>query len=119
MSTRTPRLKKLIRMQRIRNAISKNSDRPRLCLNITSKNIHIQIITKTGKVLASASTLEKALYKKNASNKNKKTGEMIGELIGKRCLESGVKKVVFDRSGKKYHGVCKVIADSARKNLEF
>jgi large subunit ribosomal protein L18 len=67
--------------------------------------------------LASASTNEKA--DKMASN-NLISAKAIGQKIAERAIEAGIKKVVFDRSGYKYHGRIKAIAESAREaGLEF
>ena len=81
------------------------------CLN------YIQIDATGSNVLASASTNEKA--DKMTSN-NLSSAKAIGQKIAERAIEAGIKKVVFDRSGYKYHGRIKALADSAREaGLEF
>jgi large subunit ribosomal protein L18 len=69
------------------------------------------------KVIASASTIEKD---SDAKSNNVEGAEAVGKRVAERAIENGVKKVVFDRSGYKYHGRIKALADSARKaGLEF
>lgn len=91
----------------------------RLCVNRTPRHIYAQIISAEGdKVLASASTLEKELRAKSTGNKDAATA--VGSLIAERASKAGVKEVAFDRSGFKYHGRVKALADAAREGgLEF
>ena len=93
-------------------------DKPRLSVFKSSQNLYAQIFDSTGStVLASASTNEKA-DKMSASNMS--AAKAIGKKIAERAIEVGIKKVVFDRSGYKYHGRVKAIAESAREaGLEF
>ena len=107
------------RKNRNKNRIKKNSDRNRLSVFRSNKNIYVQVIDDiTGKTIASASSLEKEL--KSEKNVKFSNEEKIGELIAKRSIEKGVKKVVFDKGSYTYHGKVKAIADSARKSgLEF
>ncbi len=76
---------------------------------------------KSGKTLVDASSLSKEIQTQIAGQQgNKKGAEMVGELIAKRAIEKGIKKVVFDRNGFLYHGRIKALADSARTHgLEF
>ena len=84
----------------------------------SSKHFYAQIFDSLGtKVIASASTVEKDL---DAKSNNVEGAEAVGKRVAERAIENGVKKVVFDRSGYKYHGRIKALADSARKaGLEF
>ncbi len=93
-------------------------DKPRLSVFKSSQNLYAQIFDATGSnVLASASTNEKA-DKMTANNLS--SAKVIGQKIAERAIEAGIKKVVFDRSGYKYHGRIKAIAESAREaGLEF
>ncbi|MBD63014.1 MAG: 50S ribosomal protein L18 [Gammaproteobacteria bacterium] len=93
-------------------------DKPRLSVFKSSQNLYAQIFDSTGStVLVSASTIEKA-EKMNTNNLN--SAKIVGQKIAERAIESGIKKVVFDRSGYKYHGRVKAIAESAREaGLEF
>ena len=107
------------RKNRNKNRIKKNSERNRLSVFRSNKNIYVQVIDDiTCKTIASASSLEKEL--KSGKNVKFSNEEKIGELIAKRSIEKGVKKVVFDKGSYTYHGKIKAIADSARKSgLEF
>lgn len=106
---------------RIRKHLSGTSDRPRLSVFISLKNIYVQVIDDTkGITLASASTLEKDFKDKLSSKKNIEAAKLIGTLIAERSLEKGIKEVAFDRSGFLYHGRVKTLAEAAReKGLKF
>ena len=94
----------------------------RLQVHRSSKNIYAQIVDDTkGVTLAAASSLDKDLKAKNLkSGKSVATACIIGELIAKRAVKAGIKKVVFDRGGRIYHGKIKALADSAREGgLQF
>ena len=93
-------------------------DKPRLSVFKSSQNLYAQIFDSTGSiVLVSASTNEK-VDKMSANNMS--SAISIGQKIAERAIEAGIKKVVFDRSGYKYHGRVKAIAESAREaGLEF
>lgn len=91
----------------------------RLLVNRSNMHIYAQITNSTGsKTLLTVSSLEKKIKQKN--NKNKKTADLIGKIIAIRAIKKNIKIVAFDRSGFKYHGQIKSLADSARKNgLKF
>ena len=92
-----------------------NVDRYRITVLKSLKNISAQIIDdKKNKTIVSASSTEKDIKK----NKNKKINlsVIIGEILAKRAGEKKINKVYFDRSGYKYHGRVKALADSLRKN---
>lgn len=117
---RSTRKKFEIRRTRNRTKIANVSGRIRLAVFKSGRHIHAQVIDDAkAQVLASASTLEKDLYQPKKSNCNKETASKVGKLIGERAAKKGVKQVVFDKSGNKYHGVIKALADEARKSLEF
>ena len=108
------------RSTRIRKKLKKvNSERFRLSVFRSSKNIYAQIINDIeGKTLASASTLEKD--QKKVSGSDIKAAEKIGQLIAERAKKVGIDKVIFDRSGYLYHGRVKALAEKARENgLQF
>ncbi len=96
----------------------REQDSPRLSVYRSSKHFYAQIFDSLGStVIVSASTAEKEF--KSESN-NMKGAKAVGKKVAERALESGIKKVVFDRSGYKYHGRIKALADSARDaGLEF
>ena len=92
-----------------------NSNKLRITVFKSSKNISAQIIDdKIRKTLVSASSTEKELKK----NKTKKMdlSNILGELLAKRAKEKKISSVYFDRGGYKYHGRIKALADSLRKN---
>ncbi|NIA10762.1 MAG: 50S ribosomal protein L18 [Nitrospiraceae bacterium] len=106
---------------RIRKHLSGTSERPRLSVFISLKNIYAQVIDDSkGATLVSASTLEKVLGEKVKSGKNIDSAKLVGELIAERALEKGIKEVTFDRGGFLYHGRVKALAEAARgKGLKF
>ena len=106
------------RKNHIRKSISGTALRPRMTVFRSNCNMYVQVIDDTvGHTLASASTLEAEF--KDLRN-TVADAEKLGEAIGKRCIEKGIKTVVFDRNGYLYHGIVKSIADGARKpGLEF
>lgn len=91
----------------------------RLCVNRTPRHIYAQVVSADGsRVLASASTLDKELREGATGNVDAAT--KVGKLIAERAKSAGITQVAFDRSGYKYHGRIKALADSARENgLEF
>uniref|UniRef100_A0A7C3MGV0 Large ribosomal subunit protein uL18 n=1 Tax=Dictyoglomus thermophilum TaxID=14 RepID=A0A7C3MGV0_DICTH len=110
-----------VRHLRIRKKIYGTPERPRLAVFKSLRYIYAQIIDDTkGHTLVSASSLEKELRSQLKSTKNIEAAKLVGEVIAKRALEKGIKKVVFDRGGFLYHGKVKALADSARAaGLEF
>lgn len=91
----------------------------RLSVNRTPRHIYAQVIAADGsQILAQASTLETAL--RSGPTGNVATAEKVGKLIAERAKEAGITSVAFDRSGFKYHGRVKALADAAREGgLEF
>ena len=95
---------------RVRNKISGTTERPRMSVFRSNKQIYAQIIDDlSGRTLAAASSLglEKMPKKEQAAK--------VGELIAQKAQEAGVQTVVFDRNGYLYHGRVKEVADAARK----
>jgi len=111
--------KRLRRRKAIRKKISGSSDKPRMAVHKSNKSLYVQIIDDVeGATLCGMSA--KAIDGKAKTCKNIDFATKLGEKIAKVAMEKGIKKVVFDRSGYKYHGVVKAIADAARKSgLEF
>ena len=113
-------IKNISRLRRAKKtrANIKAQDSPRLTVYRSSKHFYAQIFDNLGsKVIASASSTEKDI--KIKSN-NLEAAVEVGKKVAERALESGIKKVVFDRSGYKYHGRIKALAESARNaGLEF
>jgi large subunit ribosomal protein L18 len=91
----------------------------RLCVNRTPRHIYAQVIAADGDhIVATASTLEKDLRKESTGNIA--AAISVGKLVAERAVAAGVTSVAFDRSGFKYHGRVKALADAAREaGLEF
>lgn len=112
--------KKIVRLRRARRTRAKIKElgAHRLCVHKTPRHIYAQIITPTGsQVLASASSLDKE-FKQNNGNYggNVKAAEIIGKMIAEKAKTAGITEVAFDRSGFKYHGRIKALAENAREN---
>ncbi|MDD2759053.1 MAG: 50S ribosomal protein L18 [Methylomonas sp.] len=93
----------------------------RLTVHRTPRHIYAQIVGPDGgTVLAAASTLESAIREKLAYTGNKDAAKEVGRCIAEKALAAGVSSVAFDRSGFKYHGRIKELADAAREaGLQF
>ena len=104
---------------RVRKKVSGSKSRPRLAVFRSSKHIYAQIIDDiNANTIASASSLD-ADGKSEGETKSE-SAKTIGSLIANRAISKGIKSVVFDRGGFKYHGRVKSLADAARKGgLEF
>lgn len=91
----------------------------RLTVTRTPRHIYAQVISPTGGVvIAQASTLDASL--RSGTTGNVEAAKAVGALIAERAKAAGITKVAFDRSGFKYHGRVKALADAARENgLEF
>lgn len=112
---KTERRKKIKR--RIRSAIRGTAERPRLTIFKSNKNIYLQLINDIeGVTLTAVSTKSKELQKEIKDKPPTESAKIIGEQIGKAAIDKGIKRVVFDRSGYKYHGVVKAAADGARES---
>ncbi len=110
------------RTQRVRTRLKKDAtDRLRLSVHRSSKNISAQLIDDTkGVTVAAASTLEETFKKGGKTGADKAAATAIGKLIAERAIKAGQKKVVFDRGSYIYHGRVKALADAAREGgLEF
>ena len=101
------------RTKRVRYKLKKVSDRKRLTVFRSNKHLYAQVIDDSvGKTLASASSKEKGI---SAESKDRKSqAEIIGKNIAQRSIEKGIKEVAFDKGKYKYHGLIKILADSAR-----
>ncbi|WP_263081760.1 50S ribosomal protein L18 [Endozoicomonas sp. Mp262] len=113
--------KKSARLRRARRARMKMRElgANRLSIHRTPRHIYAQVIAPEGdKVLAAASTVEKEL--RGDATGNVDAAVKVGALIAERAKAAGIAKVAFDRSGYKYHGRVKALADAAREaGLEF
>ena len=109
------------RHARVRTKVEGTTSRPRLCVFRSLNHIYAQVIDDSrGHTLTSASTLDPEI-KSEADGKTKTDkSKLVGSLIAKRTLSEGIKQVVFDRGGYKYHGRVKALAEAARQGgLKF
>lgn len=105
------------RKHRVRAVVSGTTERPRLSVFVSNKHITAQIIDDTKHTTIAYAT---TVGQKNVSGTMTELASQVGAEIGKKAIKSKVKKVVFDRNGKLYHGRVKALADAARaEGLEF
>jgi large subunit ribosomal protein L18 len=106
---------------RVRRKIQGTKDRPRMSVCFTNQNIHIQFIDdRAGMTLAAASTVSKATPDREKLAANATSAKAMGALAARAALDKGIKQVVFDRGGARYHGKVKALADAAREaGLKF
>lgn len=108
------RIARLRRHQRVRKNVFGTAERPRLVVTRSNRHMVVQLVDDMfGKTLASASTMEAELRASDAKKVDKST--QVGILIAKRAQEVGIKAVVFDRGGNKYHGRVAAVAQGARE----
>ena len=93
----------------------------RLSVYRSANNIYAQVFSSNGDVvLTAASTLDAEVKSACKHTGNSDAAAKVGELLAKRCKEAGITKVAFDRSGYRYHGRVKALADAARQGgVEF
>lgn len=106
---------------RLRNRVAGTAERPRLNVFRSTRHIHAQIIDDgVGNTLVAASTLDPSIRQQAAKWSKVEEAKAVGKLLAQRALEKGIKKVVFDRGGYRYHGRVKSLADASREaGLEF
>lgn len=109
------------RHRRVRAKIFGTPERPRLNVFRSLGHIYAQVIDDTvGHTLVSASTIDRELRDQVAGKDKTEAARMVGELVAKRAQALGIKKVIFDRGGYKFHGRVKALADAAREaGLDF
>jgi large subunit ribosomal protein L18 len=109
------------RKKHIRKRLFGTDGRPRLTVFRSLKHIYAQLIDDVaGRTLVEASTLSKELRESRGLGSNIKGAEQVGALLAQRAVLQGIRKVVFDRSGYKYHGRIKTLAEAARNGgLQF
>ena len=109
------------RHHRVRLKVNGTDSRPRLCVFRSLNHIYAQVIDDSrGHTLVSASTLESEIKSELDGKVKKNQAELVGALVAKRALDKGIKQVVFDRGGYKYHGRVKALAEGAREGgLKF
>lgn len=110
--------KKLSRLRRARKTRAKIHELvvPRLTIHRTPRHIYAQVIAADGqKVLASASTVQAEVKANLKSTGNVDAATAVGKAIAEKAKAAGIEKVAFDRSGFRYHGRVKALADAARE----
>ena len=109
------------RHRRIRKHIFGVPERPRLNVFRSHKHIYAQVIDDTtGSTLVSASTVDVELQGKVSGKSKTEQAHEVGSVVAERAIDAGVKQVVFDAGGYKYHGRVKALADGAREGgLKF
>ena len=105
------------RQLRVRRQVRKAAgSRPRLTVFRSGKHIYAQVIDdRAGKTLAAASSIDKELKGSLAKGCDKSAAGEVGKLIAARATANGVKEVIFDRGGYRFHGRIKALADAARE----
>jgi large subunit ribosomal protein L18 len=121
MSGRDSETTKKMRHRRVRERIVGTSSRPRLCVFRSLNHMRAQLIDDSmGQTLVSMSTLDSPVRSKGDGMGKSKRAELVGILLAEQALSKGIKQVVFDRGGYKYHGRVRALAEAARKSgLEF
>ena len=112
----TSRIRRIARHQRVRKNVNGSSERPRMSVYRSLNHTYAQVIDdKEGVTLVSASSLEESVKNNLADKSKKEIASLVGSLIAERAVGNGLKEVIFDRGGYKYHGRVKAVAEAARK----
>jgi large subunit ribosomal protein L18 len=108
--------KRTMRRGRVRRKIVGTQERPRLCVYRSLHHMYAQVVCDdSGKTLVAASTLSPGVRESLNRKSNGQAAKTVGKAIAEKCLEKGIKHVVFDRNGFLYHGRVKALADAARE----
>ena len=121
MSKKDPRKARQRKHSRLRRKVSGTAEHPRLYVFRSLRHIYAQLIDdEQGHTIVSASTLDPGIGSELEGKQKVSVAAFIGSLVARRAVERGIRVVVFDRGGYKYHGRVKVLADAAREGgLEF
>jgi len=119
--TKAVRKARMRRHARVRKRVQGTLERPRLTVFRSLKNICAQIVDDSrGRTVCSASSLSKEAGSERLNGHKIDMSREVGRSIAEKALKKGIKKVVFDKGGYKYHGRVKALAEAARKaGLEF
>ena len=116
-------IRKVARLRRAKKtrARIRRAATSRLCVFRTPQHVYAQIIESSGgRVLVSASTAERQFREQIGYGGNVSAAALIGKRLAEKAKDAGIQRVAFDRSGYKYHGRVKALADAAREGgLEF
>ena len=114
--TKTTHAARLRRHARVRKSVSGTPERPRLAVFRSLSHIYVQVIDdSSGRTLVAASDVEAGLRGQRNGKKKTQVAELVGEALARKASEKGIKAVVFDRGGFRYHGRIKALAEAARK----
>lgn len=121
MTPQTKKRLKQLRRFRIRKKLSGTKERPRMVATFSNTHIYVQFIDdRAGATLASASTMRKDAPERDTLRANVRSAALIGKAAAEAARNKGIKAVVFDRAGTRYHGKIKALADAAREaGLQF
>ncbi|MDQ3023109.1 MAG: 50S ribosomal protein L18 [bacterium] len=121
MALKSRRQMTLLRHGRLRRTVEGSKQRPRLSVYRSERHIYAQLIDDSSqRTITAANSLQDSVSGQLKGMKPGDAAKVVGQEIAKRALEAGVKQVVFDRGGYKYHGRVKALADGAREaGLEF
>jgi len=114
--------RRLARKAHIRKRVNGTSERPRLTVFRSHKNIYAQIIDDAaGRTLVAASSMERPMREEFGEHRcNKAAATKVGQTLAAKATQAGIRKVVFDRNGYPFHGRIRELAEAARKSgLEF
>ena len=114
---RVRKLRRQVRHKRVRRKVFGSAERPRMAVFRSLNNIYVQIIDDTqGHTLVAASSLDPDVRGQiNGGKPKSEVAALVGSVIAERALDKGIKSVVFDRGGFKYHGRARALAEAARK----
>lgn len=109
---------------RLRKRVKGTAERPRLAVSRSLSNISVQLIDdQAGRTVASASSQEDKVrqrFEDGAYGGNIAGAKVVGKMAAERLIDQGLKRIVFDRGGRLYHGRVRSVADAAREaGLEF
>ncbi|MEJ2012980.1 MAG: 50S ribosomal protein L18 [Anaerolineales bacterium] len=121
MAKHSRNIQRLRRHRRVRSKVAGSAERPRLNVFRSLNQIYAQVIDdQSGKTLAAASTLQESLKPKLKGKSKTEQAKLVGEAIAEAAKEQGIKQVVFDRGGYRFHGRVRALAEAAREaGLEF
>ena len=121
MSPKSREQKRIRRHIRVRKHLAGTADRPRISVFRSLSQIYAQVIDdSTGRTLLAVSSVDKELREKIGKLKKSEQAKEVGKVLAERAQSKGIKQVVFDRGGYRYHGRVKALAEAARAaGLQF
>lgn len=109
-------LGRIKRHRGLRKRVIGTSERPRLSVHRSARNLYVQVIDDTAaRTLYSFSTADKTFLKEKPKSGKVQAAEKLGQFFAKNLKEKGIQKIAFDRGGYQYHGRVKALAESLRQ----